>query len=92
MSLPKPVNMPPNKAYASLMTSHNRGIAIASIIKASRMKKSVFKMLPIAWYSITFYHKPPHNHTPHSVLLSGEDDEQTRSSEYKSHNAWHTHQ
>ena len=92
MSLPKPVNMPPNKPFASLMTSHNRGIATANIIKANRMKKSVFKMLPIAWYSITFYHKPPHNHTPHSVLLSGEDDGRTRYSEYKSHNVWHTHQ
>ena len=47
ISLPKPVNMPPNKPFASLMTSHNRGIATANIIKASRMKKSVFKMLPI---------------------------------------------
>lgn len=87
MSLPKSVNMPPNKPFASLMTSHNRGIATANIIKANRMKKSVFKMLPIAWYSITFYHKPPRNHTPHSVLLSGEVDGQTRSSECKSHNA-----
>lgn len=82
MSLPKPVNMPPNKPFASLMTSHNRGIATANIIKANRMKKSVFKMLPIAWYSITFYHKPPHNHTPHSVLLFYGDDERTHSFEY----------
>lgn len=47
MSLPKPVNMPPNKPFASVMTSHNRGIATANIIKASRMKKSVFRILPI---------------------------------------------
>ena len=92
MSLPKPVNMSLNKPFASLMTSHSKGITNAKIIRASRMKKSVFKMLPIAWYSITFYHKPHHNHTPHSVLLSGEDDGRTRFSEYKSHNVWHTHQ
>lgn len=89
MSLPKSVNIPPNKPFASLMTSHSKGITNANIIRASRIKKSVFKILPIAWYSITFYHKPPHNHTPHSVLLSGEDDGQTRFSECKSHNAWH---
>ena len=47
MSLPKPVNMPPNKPFASFMTSHSKGIATANIIKASRMKKSVFKKLPI---------------------------------------------
>ena len=47
MSLPKPVNMPPNKPFASFMTSHSKGIATASIIRASRIKKSVFKMLPI---------------------------------------------
>lgn len=87
MSLPKPVNMSLNKPFASLMTSHSKGITNAKIIRASRMKKSVFKMLPIAWYSITFYHKPPRNHTPRSVLLFGEDDGQTRFSEYKSHNA-----
>ena len=92
ISLPILVNMPPNKPFASLMTSHNKGIATANIIKASRMKKSVFKMLPIAWYSITFYHKPPRNHTPHSVLLFGEDDERAHSSEYKPQNAWHIRQ
>ena len=92
ISLPKSVNIPPNKQFASLMTSHNKGIATANIIKANRMKKRVFKMLPIAWYSITFYHKPPHNHTPHSVLLFGVTGERTYFSEYKSHIAWRTHQ
>ena len=92
MSLPKSVNIPPNNPFASWMTSHSKGITNASIIRASRMKKSFFKKLPIAWYSFTFYHKPPHNHTPHNVLLSGEDDGQTRSSECKSHNAWHIRQ
>ena len=48
ISLPISVNMPPNRPFASLMTSHNRGIATANIIKASKMKKRVFKMLPIA--------------------------------------------
>ena len=47
MSLPKPVNMPPNKPFTSFMTSHSKGIATASIIRANRMKESVFKTLPI---------------------------------------------
>ena len=48
ISLPKSVNIPPNKPFASLMTSHNRGIATANIIKASKMKKRVLRILPIA--------------------------------------------
>lgn len=48
MSLPKSVNIPPNNPFASWMTSHSKGITNASIIRASRMKKSFFKKLPIA--------------------------------------------
>ena len=92
ISLPKSVNIPPNKQFASLMTSHNKGIATANIIKANRMKKRVFKILPIAWYSITFYHKPPHNHTPHIELQSDADDKPVCCPGYKSRAVWHTRQ
>ena len=47
ISQPISVNILPNKPFASLMTSHSKGIATASIIRANRIKKSVFKILPI---------------------------------------------
>ena len=47
ISLPISVNILPNKPFASFITSHSKGIATASIIRANRMKKSVFKILPI---------------------------------------------
>ena len=41
ISLPILVNMPPNKPFASLMTSHNRGIATANIIKVEKSEYAV---------------------------------------------------
>ena len=39
-------NVPPNNPVTSFITSHNRGIAITSIINASRMQNNIFKILP----------------------------------------------
>ena len=42
-------NVPPNYLVTSFMTSHNRGIAIASIFNSSRMQNNIFKILPIVY-------------------------------------------
>ena len=42
-------NVPPNNPVTSFITSHNRGIAITSIINASRMQNNIFKILPIVY-------------------------------------------
>lgn len=83
-------NVPPNNPVTSFITSHNRGIAITSIINASRMQNNIFKILPIAIKQFISNRKYSYSCTPRSVQLSDGGDALAHYPGYKPHAVWHS--